>query len=79
VWRWGRPIWGAKRGAFGELRAREETKGPAVERGEGEWREVEKLRKWYAAKVQSELVEKEEGKVKTRSKDKGKAAADGDA
>jgi hypothetical protein len=40
---------------------------------------VEKLRKWYAAKVQSELVEKEEGKVKTRSKDKGKAAADGDA
>ncbi|CAN9213771.1 unnamed protein product [Alternaria sp. RS040] len=79
VWRWGRPIWGVKRGAFGELRAREETKGPAVERGEGEWREVEKLRKWYAAKVQSDLVEKEEGKVKTRSKDKGKAAADVDA
>ncbi|KAG9193268.1 hypothetical protein G6011_03303 [Alternaria panax] len=79
VWRWGRPIWGAKRGAFGELRAREETKGPAVERGEGEWREVEKLRGWWLAKIQNELAEKEEGRVKTRSKDKGKEAANIDA
>ncbi|KAL1799128.1 hypothetical protein ACET3X_003165 [Alternaria dauci] len=76
VWRWGKPVWGAKRGAFGELRAREETKGPAVERGEGEWREVEKLRRWFSAKVQNQLAEKEEGRVKTRSKDKGKGAAD---
>jgi hypothetical protein len=79
VWRWGTPIWGTKKGAFGELRAREETKGPAVERGEGEWREVEKLREWYTAKVQKELADREEGRVKTRSKDKGKEVADVDA
>jgi hypothetical protein len=76
VWRWGKPIWGAKRGAFGELRAREETKGPAVEKGAGELREVEKLREWFVAKVQRELVEKEEARVHTRSKDKGKEAVD---
>jgi hypothetical protein len=72
VWRWGKPVWGAKRGAFGELRAREETKGPAVEKGVGEWREVERLRAWYTVKVQRELAEKEEARVRTRSKDKGK-------
>ncbi|EDU43890.1 Telo-bind domain containing protein [Pyrenophora tritici-repentis] len=70
VWRWGKPVWGAKRGAFGELRAREEVKGPSVERGEGEWREVEKLRMWFLDKVQQDLREKEESGRKTRSRDK---------
>ncbi|CAA9962931.1 Telo-bind multi-domain protein [Pyrenophora teres f. maculata] len=70
VWRWGKPVWGAKRGAFGELRAREEVKGPSVERGEGEWREVEKLRMWFLDRVQRELREKEENGRKTRSRDK---------
>ncbi|KAI4951904.1 hypothetical protein J4E91_003365 [Alternaria rosae] len=79
VWRWGKPVWGAKRGVFGELRAREETKGPAVEKGAGEWREVEKLRGWFIAKVETELAEKEEARVRTRSKDKGKEPADVDA
>ncbi|OAL00013.1 hypothetical protein IQ06DRAFT_185611, partial [Phaeosphaeriaceae sp. SRC1lsM3a] len=35
VWRYKKPVWGAKRGAFEELKAREEVKGPEVERGEG--------------------------------------------
>lgn len=59
VWRYGKPVWGAKRGAFGELRAREEVRGPAVERGEGEWKEVERLRGWYVNKVKKELDDKE--------------------
>jgi hypothetical protein len=72
VWRYGKPLWGAKRGAWGELRAREEMRGPTVERGEGEWREVEKLRSWYAARVKGEL----EGMGHaTRSQDKGKGKA----
>jgi hypothetical protein len=68
VWRYIKPVWGAKRGAFGELRAREEVKGPLVERGEGEWREVEKLRDWWVGKVKGEL----DGMVgtHTRSHDK---------
>jgi hypothetical protein len=68
VWRYNKPVWGAKRGAFSEVRAREETKGPLVERGEGEWREVEKLRTWWVEKVKAEV----EGKIRTRSRDKGK-------
>jgi len=79
VWHWGKPVWGAKRGAFGELRAREEIKGPAVEKGAGEWREVEKLRGWYTTKIGTELAEKEEARVRTRSKDKGKEPAGEDA
>jgi len=55
VWRWGKPCWGMKNGSFGELRAREEIRGPEVERGEGEWREVEKLREWYIAVVEEKL------------------------
>jgi hypothetical protein len=47
VWRFGKQVWGKKRGAFGEVRAREEVKGPEVERGVGEWGEVEKLRAWF--------------------------------
>ncbi|KAJ4377576.1 hypothetical protein N0V83_000401 [Neocucurbitaria cava] len=70
VWRYGKPVWGAKRGAYGELRAREEMRGPVVERGEGEWREVERLRTWWVQKVKAELEEKEASQVKTRSKDK---------
>jgi hypothetical protein len=67
VWRYGKPAWGRKRSAFGEIRAREEVNGPEVERGEGEWREVEKIRTWYMEKVKPELEEK----VHTRSRDKG--------
>jgi hypothetical protein len=68
VWRYGKPLWGAKRGAWGELRAREEMRGPAVERGEGEWREVEKLRGWYTGKVKDELEERGRGKGKGKGK-----------
>lgn len=66
VWRYAKPVWGAKRGAFGEVRAREEVKGPVVERGEGEWREVEKIRGWFVGKAKGELEEK----VHTRSQDR---------
>jgi hypothetical protein len=49
VWRYGRDCWGVRKGdgAFGEVRAREETRGPVVERGEGEWGEVGRLRAWF--------------------------------
>ena len=47
VWRYGVPLWGAKKGQFAELRAREEVRGPSVERGEGEWKEVGRLRGWW--------------------------------
>jgi hypothetical protein len=70
VWRWGKPVWGAKRGAFGELRAREEVKGPVVERGEGEWREVERLRTWFVGTVRGGLEDMEDAKAKTRSRGK---------
>jgi hypothetical protein len=87
VWRYNKPVWGVKRGAYAELKAREEVKGPAVERGEGEWREVEKLRMWWVDKVKSEMEEKvhtrsmdkaeekEESGVQTRSRDKGKGVS----
>jgi hypothetical protein len=76
VWRYGKPVWSRKKGVFGEVKAREEVKGPLVESGEGEWREVEVLRGWWAEKVKGELEggkdkdEKiEEGSgVKTRSR-----------
>ncbi|KAF1363501.1 hypothetical protein EJ07DRAFT_103497 [Lizonia empirigonia] len=55
VWRYGKPVWGAKKGKWAELRAREEVKGPVVERGEGEWTEVAKLRKWFVDKVRAEM------------------------
>lgn len=67
VWRYGKPLWGKKRGAYGEMKSREEIKGPAVERGEGEWAEVEKIRGWYVDVVKEELEEKVK---RTRSKDK---------
>lgn len=57
VWRFGKPVWGKKGGEWGELRAREEVKGPVVERGVGEWAEVEKLRMWYVGKIEQELAE----------------------
>lgn len=67
VWRYGKPLWGKKRGAYGEMKSREEIKGPVVERGEGEWAEVEKIRGWYVDVVKEELEEKVK---RTRSKDK---------
>jgi hypothetical protein len=70
VWRYGKLLWGKKKEVFGEIKEREEVKGPAVERGEGEWREVEKIRGWYLDGVKGELEAEEAAKVKTRSKDK---------
>ena len=67
VWRYGKPLWGKKRGVYGELKSREEVNGPAVERGEGEWAEVEKIQGWYLDVVKEELEEKVK---RTRSKDK---------
>jgi hypothetical protein len=73
VWRYVKPVWGAKRGAFAEVRAREETKGPLVERGEGEWREVEKLRDWWKDRVSGEVQDgEEESRMVTRSRDRKK-------
>ena len=68
VWRFGKPVWGAKKVKWGELRAREEIKGPVVERGEGEWTEVEKLRSWYMGKVKQEVEAREAGKEKSKRK-----------
>ncbi|KAF2279872.1 uncharacterized protein EI97DRAFT_463947 [Westerdykella ornata] len=65
VWRWGKPVWGVKKTqAFGEVRAREEVRGPAVEMGEGEWREVERLRGWWVGDVRGSVGEGKEGKEK---------------
>lgn len=61
VWRYGKPVWGKKRGAFGEIKAREEVKGPVVERGPGEWGEVEKLRAWFLGAVKENLEGEGEG------------------
>jgi len=74
VWRYGKPIWGKKGGKWGELRAREEVKGPVVERGVGEWAEVEKLRGWYTGKIKEELevrdAERQREKRELRSSSK---------
>jgi hypothetical protein len=71
VWRYGKPVWGAKRGVWGKLKAREEMRGPGVERREGEWKEVERLRGWWVRRIRDEVEEREEAKVHTRSHDKG--------
>ncbi|KAF2626523.1 hypothetical protein BU25DRAFT_471410 [Macroventuria anomochaeta] len=75
VWRYCKPVWGTKKGKWGELRAREEVKGPVVERGEGEWTEVGKLRNWYMTTVKAGLdkqhEEREGRKRETRSWSKG--------
>ncbi|KAJ4988641.1 3-dehydroshikimate dehydratase [Stagonosporopsis vannaccii] len=55
VWRFGKQVWGRKKGVFGELRAREEVKGPQVERGEGEWAEVGRVRGWWTGVVRAEV------------------------
>ncbi|KAJ4293470.1 hypothetical protein N0V90_008753 [Kalmusia sp. IMI 367209] len=68
VWRYGKPLLGKKRGSFAEVKAREEVNGPEVERGEGEWQEVGRLREWYMGTVKAELEEKEH---RTRSNDVG--------
>ncbi|KAF2826979.1 hypothetical protein CC86DRAFT_455561, partial [Ophiobolus disseminans] len=70
VWRYKQPVWSKKKSAFGDVKAREEVKGPAVERGEGEWGEVERVRKWYLEGVRAELEAREEGVRVTRSRDK---------
>lgn len=73
VWRYGKPVWGKKGGRFGEVRAREEVKGPVVERGVGEWTEVEKLRTWFLGTVQLGLERQAadgEGRRELRSSSK---------
>jgi hypothetical protein len=70
VWRYSSPVRRAKNTAFGEIRAREEVKGPAVETGEGEWKEVERIRGWYVSTAKAKLEEMEESARKTRSHDK---------
>ncbi|KAF1928188.1 uncharacterized protein M421DRAFT_5261 [Didymella exigua CBS 183.55] len=71
VWRYGKPVWGKKGGRWGELRAREEVKGPAVERGLGEWAEVEKLRGWYVGIVKEVLEEREAERLGLRRELRG--------
>lgn len=66
VWRYGKPVWGKKGGKWGELRAREEVKGPVVERGVGEWAEVERLRGWFTAKVKGELESRDAERQRDR-------------
>ncbi|KAF1996424.1 hypothetical protein P154DRAFT_623196 [Amniculicola lignicola CBS 123094] len=71
VWRWGKPLWGKKSGGFGEVRGREEVRGPPVECGEGEWAEVERLRGWWRDVVVRERGgEGEDVGVETGSKGK---------
>jgi hypothetical protein len=55
VWRWGKPVWGVKKQTCAEVRAREEIRGPVVEMGEGEWREVERLRALWVRSVRRAL------------------------
>jgi hypothetical protein len=57
VWRFGIPVWGMKRGEFGELETREEVKGPPVELGREERMEVERLRGWWESTVEIEVEE----------------------
>lgn len=72
VWRYAKPVWGKKkgRGVYGDVRAREEVTGPEVERGEGEWKEVGRIRDWFVGTIRAELEEVEKGKIHTRSSDK---------
>lgn len=72
VWKYGQPQLGKTQGYFGETRVREEVNGPTVERGDGERREVERLRGWYKSTVEDTLKEKEANEMKTRSKEKSK-------
>lgn len=58
VWRFGMPVWGMKRGEFGELETREEVKGPPVELGREERMEVERLRGWWESTVEIEMEER---------------------
>ncbi|OAL51104.1 hypothetical protein IQ07DRAFT_565396 [Pyrenochaeta sp. DS3sAY3a] len=73
VWNFNKPVWGAKKGAFAELKAREEVNGPPVERGEGEYRQVERLHKWFVGKVRQELEENAVTHIMTRLRDKREA------
>lgn len=49
------------------MKAREEVKGPVVERGAGEWAEVERLRGWFVGVVGPEL----EGKSRRDGEESG--------
>jgi hypothetical protein len=78
VWRYKKPVWGVKRIPFGEVQAREEVRGPVVERGEGEWKEVERLRNWFLGGIKRELEEAQDKKRHTRSQDKGNVEVGGE-
>lgn len=62
VWRFGMPVWGMKRGEFGELETREEVKGPPVELGREERMEVERLRGWWESTVEIKVEERNDVK-----------------
>lgn len=58
MWRFGKPILGAEKGEFGELEAMEERRGPPVEVGVEERREVMGIKKWWENVVKN-MGEKE--------------------
>ncbi|KAF2816324.1 uncharacterized protein BDZ99DRAFT_494165 [Mytilinidion resinicola] len=47
VWRFGKPLWGMKKGQHGETEAREECSGPPAEVCDEERRQVEVFRAWW--------------------------------
>ncbi|KAF2492239.1 hypothetical protein BU16DRAFT_620641 [Lophium mytilinum] len=47
VWRFGKPLWGMKKGQHGEIEAREECSGPPAEVGDEERGQVEVFRTWW--------------------------------
>lgn len=76
VWRFGMPVWGMKKGEFGELETREEVKGPPVELGREERMEVERLRGWWEGTVEIEVEERnsvEESEGVANSRNEGEA------
>jgi hypothetical protein len=77
VWRYGKPVWGTKRERYGEVKSREDVRGPEVERGNDERGEVERVRGWWVTTVRPDLKQSEynpEGK-ENGNEDKGKEKA----
>jgi hypothetical protein len=60
VWRYGKPVWGHKKGRWGDVQAREEIKGPEVEKGADEWGEVERVRGWWLSTIRQEFEAKDQ-------------------
>jgi hypothetical protein len=60
VWRYGKPVWGHKKSRWGEVQAREEIRGPEVEKGADEWGEVERIRGWWLSTVRQDFEAKDQ-------------------